>query len=299
VAPEDRPPRGIALMVFAMALASIMDALSKLLATYGHHPMQIAWARFLFIALFLIPVLATQKSGSLKTARPGLQFVRGMAMCFSSVFFIAALSLLPMADAAALVFVLPFFVTAFSIPLLGERIGIRRWAAVAVGFVGVLIIVRPGGAGYGVAALLPIASAVCGALGFITTRMMRSTEPVLTTLVLSALIALAITSAAAPFVWTALDARSLALMVAIGALSAASQYVLILAFQYAQPSLLAPFLYSQMLWAIVLGFALFDALPDMATLVGAAIIIASGIYTWHRERRAHLTAAKAPAAPEA
>ena len=285
--PEDNPPRGIALMVASLAVASMMDGLSKAVAALGYHPLQIGWARFLFISLFLMVPVAALKFAPLRTARPGLQLLRGLTMFGSSIFFIWGLALLPIASATALGFVLPFFVTALSIPLLGERVGIRRWAAVAVGFVGVLIIVRPGGGGYGLAALFPIASAVCGALGFLSTRMLRGTEPVLTTLTISALAALAVTSAMVPFVWRALDAYSFALLTGVGALSVGSQYLLILAFQNAQPSLLAPFLYSQMLFSTLVGIALFSAVPDSATLTGAAIIIGGGIYTWHRERRAH------------
>jgi drug/metabolite transporter (DMT)-like permease len=283
---EDHPLLGIGLMLLAMALASIMDGLCKVLAVSAYHPIQIAWGRFLFITLFLLPPLAAGRFRALQTARPGLQLLRGLAMLGSSVFFIGALPLMPLADATALAFVTPFFVTALAIPLLGERIGVRRWTAVAVGFIGVLLIVRPSGSGFQAAALLPVVSAACGALGFIITRMMRISEPTLTTLVISAFTALAATSAAVPLVWQPLDASALYMLVGIGGLSALSQYVLVLAFQRAEPSLLAPFLYSQILWATMIGFVLFGALPDMATLIGAAIIIACALYVLYRERAA-------------
>jgi drug/metabolite transporter (DMT)-like permease len=283
----DNPSRGIALIVMSLAVASVMDGLSKTLAAHGFHPLQIAWARFLFITLFLMVPVAAKSFHPLRTGRLGLQVVRGLGMFGSSLFFITSLSLLPIADSTALAFVLPFFVTALSIPLLGERVGIRRWLAVAAGFVGVLIIARPGGGGYGAAALFPVASAMCGAVGFIATRMLRNTEPVLTTLTLSALIGLVATSATVPFVWRAPDGQELALMFVIGALSGVSQLLLILAFQNAQPSILAPFVYTQMIWATGVGFFMFHTLPDATTLAGAAIIIAGGIYTWHRERRLH------------
>ena len=281
---EDYPLLGIVLMLLAMALFSITDGLCKSLAAAGYHPIQIAWGRFLFITLFLLPPLAANRFRALHTARPGLQLLRGLAMLGSSVFFISALPLMALADATALAFVTPFFVTALAIPLLGERIGIRRWMAVVVGFIGVLIIVRPGGSGFQVAALFPVVSAACGALGFIITRMMRISEPRLTTLAFSALTALAATSSAVLPVWQPLNAQAMFILLGVGGLSALSQYVLILAFQHAEPSLLAPFLYSQILWATLVGFVLFGALPDMATLIGAAIIIACGLYVLYRER---------------
>ncbi len=283
---EDHPMLGIGLMVLAMALASMMDGLCKSLAASGYHPIQIAWGRFLFITVFLVPPVAAGRLRALRTARPGFQVLRGLAMLGSSVFFIASLPLMPLANATALAFVTPFFVTALAIPLLGERIGIRRWSAVAVGFIGVLVVVRPGGAGFQLQAFLPVVSAACGALGFIMTRMMRISEPALTTLAISALTALGATSIVVPLVWQPLDASALVLLVAVGGLSALSQYLLVLAFRYGEPSLLAPFLYSQILSATLVGFVLFGVLPDIETFIGAGIIIAAGLYVLYRERGA-------------
>ena len=290
---DDRPLRGIVLLVLAMAIASVMDGLCKLLATSGMHPIQIAWGRFLFISVILLPLLAAGRFRALRTARPGLQLLRGLAMLGGSVFFIASLPLMPLANATALAFVAPFFVTALAIPLLGERIGVRRWMAVAVGFIGVLVVVRPGGAGFHVQAFLPVAAAACAALGYVVTRMMRISEPPLTTLAISAFTAFAATSAAVPLVWRPLQAWALLVLAAVGGLSAISQYGLVLAFRHGEPSLLAPFLYSQILSATLVGLVLFGVLPDVETFVGAAIIIAAGLYVLYRER----SAARAIAAP--
>lgn len=282
---DDRPALGIGIMVFAMATASLNDGLCKLLAAHGLHPVQIAWSRFLCIGLFLVPLVIVRKLQPLRTKRPGLQLLRGLSLVGGSVMFVAALPVMPLADATALAFVLPFFVTALSIPLLGASVGIRRWAAIGVGFIGVLIIVRPGASGFSAAALLPIGSAAGGALMHILARMMGKSEPVLTTMTLGTLTALAVTSAAVPFFWHMPDAWSLCLMLAVGAVSVVSQSAMVLAFHHAEPPVVAPFVYSQIVWASLVGFAFFGALPDAATMVGACVIIAGGLYTWHRERR--------------
>jgi drug/metabolite transporter (DMT)-like permease len=284
-ATDDRPGLGIAFTLVAMATASLNDGLCKMLAADGFHAVQIAWARFLCIGLFLMPMVIARRMQPLRTKRPGLQLLRGLTIVGGSVFFVAALQAMPLADATALAFVMPFFVTALSIPILGAKVGIRRWSAIAVGFIGVLLIVRPGGAGFQAAALLPVASAACAALMHILSRMLGRAEPVLTTMTLGTLTAFVVTSAAAPFFWHPMDASALWLMLAVGAVSVLSQSTMILAFQHAEPSVLAPFVYSQIVWASLVGFGLFRALPDGATLIGGAIIIAGGLYTWHRERR--------------
>ncbi len=272
--------------LLAMAVFSGMDATSKLFAA-SHHPVQVAWARYLFILLFLAPVVAGGRGRAVRTARLWLQLARGLCMLGSALFFIFALSRLPLATATSLGFVSPLLVTALSIPMLGERVGVRRWLAVAVGFAGVLIVVRPGAASFDPAALLPIASSACWAMGLIITRMMRGSEPVLTTLLLSTLVAFAATSLAVLPVWRPMPAEIWALAALMGGLSTVGQYFLIAAFRYAPPSLLAPFSYSQIVWATLLGLALFGTLPDVLTWVGAAVIVGSGIYTLHRERVLH------------
>src|SRR5216684_1007663 len=168
--------------------------------------------------------------------------------------------------------------------LLRGRVGPRRWAAVSVGFLGVLIVVRPGSGALGWAALLPLLSAACWGLSLVVTRRMRGGDRPLTTLLYSTVIGFAASSTALPLVWQPPGAGAWALMVLMGALSAAGQYLLIAGLARGDASLLAPFSYSQMIWSTLTGFFVFGTVPTAWTWCGAAIIVASGIYIAHRER---------------
>jgi drug/metabolite transporter (DMT)-like permease len=278
----DRPLAGIGLMLAAMLVFSIMDGISKTLAA-GLHPVEVAWGRYVFIALILVPaVLARPRA--MATRSPKRQILRGLCMLGSALCFIAGLAHLPIAEAAAIGFVSPLMITALSIPLLGEVVGVRRWAAVIVGFAGVLVVIRPGTGAFDPAAVFPIFAAAFWALGIIITRQMQGREGVLTTLVWSTLAGLvAVSLAVAPF-WRAPAPFEWGLMALTGALSAGGQALLIASFRYAGASILAPFSYSQMIWATLIGYFVFEQLPDAATWAGAAIVIGSGIYTLHRER---------------
>lgn len=278
----DQPLTGIGLMLLAMAVFSVMDGVSKGLAAQLH-PVEVAWGRFLFVSLILVPAVLRQPR-ALATRHKRRHVLRGLCMLCSSLFFIAALAKLPIAEAAAIGFVSPFMITALSIPLLGEHVGVRRWSAVVAGFIGVLVVMRPGTAAFDSAALYPIASAACWALGIIITRQMQGIEGVLTTLAWSTMVGFVVLSlVVAPF-WQTPAALQWLMMAATGALSTGGQVLLIASFRYAGASLLSPFSYSQMLWATLIGFFAFGQLPDALTWTGAGIIIASGVYTLHRER---------------
>src|SRR5919198_2546399 len=154
----DQPFAAIGLILVAMLFFSLMDGASKVL-TEEFPILQIAWGRYFFVLVFLAPFLLQDRAKRLRSKRPHLQIARGFCMLGSSIFFVAGLAQLPIAEATSLGFVAPFFVTALSIPLLGEKVGIRRWSALVVGFIGILIVVRPGSAAFNPAAFLPIASA--------------------------------------------------------------------------------------------------------------------------------------------
>ncbi len=278
----ERTLTGIAMTLAAMFLFSGMDGISKFLAV-DYHPIEIAALRQFFTVLALLPFVA-RSPRALRAAGPLLQIGRGLCMFCSSILFIVGLSHLPIADASAIGFVSPLLVTALSIPFLGEKVGIRRWSAVIVGFAGVMIVVRPGTGTFDPAALFPLASAAAWALGLILTRIMRNSDQVLTTIFYSTMVGLVVGGAALPFVWRVPDMTGLALMAAMGLLSAVGQSLLISAFARAAASTLAPFSYSQMLWATLIGYFAFATIPDAVTWTGAAIVIASGIYTLHRER---------------
>jgi len=234
--------------------------------------------------LVLVPSAMRGGAGVVRSARPGLQILRGLAMLLSSLFFISCLPVLPLADATAIGFVSPLFITALSIPVLGERVGPRRWAAILVGLIGVVIVVRPGTSAFQATAVLPILSALSWAAGIVITRKMSGADGTLTTLIISAVSALLVVSLMVPFDWVTPTLRQFGIALLYGFLASAGQWVIVLAYHRAGASVLAPLTYSQLVWAAALGFLVFGALPDAWTLAGAAIIIASGVYTAHRER---------------
>jgi drug/metabolite transporter (DMT)-like permease len=210
--------------------------------------------------------------------------MRGTALLGSSLFFISGLRFLPIAEASATSFVSPLFVTALSIVFLGESVGLRRWLATAVGLVGVLIILRPGSGAFHPAALFSIVSALAWACTLVMTRMMSGTERAVTTMAYSSLAGVGILSLLVPFVWVQPSWHDIFFGIVIGVASTAGQWIVVLAFRYANASVLAPFSYTQLLWVSFLGFLIFGEVPDVWTVTGAAIIVASGLYTAHRER---------------
>lgn len=280
---HDAPLRGIGLVLLAAVFFSSSDVISKYLAA-SLPALQITWIRYATFALLMLAVVAHGGGVHLRTKRPLLHVLRGCGLVCSSIVFVTGLRYLPVADATATGFVTPLFVTALSIPLLGERVGWRRWTATLVGLAGVLIVVRPGGQSFQLASLLPMISALSWAFGLIFTRMMSSTENPISTMTYSALVGLAVVSLFAPFYWQAMTVEQFALCLLVGLVSTTGHWFMILAFRHADASVLAPFTYSQLFWASLFGFFLFAVLPDIWTIVGSVIIACSGLYTAHRER---------------
>lgn len=278
----ERPFRGIFLVLLAVGLFSIMDALSKLLAA-RLDPVEVVWGRYLAILVLLAPLVA-RRPLLLVTAQRGLQLQRAVAVLGAALLFIFGLQRLALADATAIGFASPLIVTALSIPLLHEQVGLRRWSAVGVGFLGVLIVVRPGSGAIGWAALLPLSSAACWAYGIVLTRRMGGAERPLTTLVYSSVLGFALSSLALPFVWLPPSLADCAIMAAMAVLSAGGQYLFIAGLAHGAASLLAPFSYSQMIWSTLMGYLVFAAVPGLSTWCGAALVVGSGVYIAHRER---------------
>jgi drug/metabolite transporter (DMT)-like permease len=202
----------------------------------------------------------------------------------SSLFFISGLRFLPIAEASATTFVSPLFVTALSVIFLAESVGLRRWLATAVGLAGVLIILRPGTSAFHPAAFFPLVSALAWACTLIMTRMMSGQERAVTTMAYSSIAGVCILSALVPLVWVAPSWHDVLFGIFIGIASTAGQWIVVLAFRYADASVLAPFSYTQLLWVSILGFLVFGEIPDVWTVTGAVFIVASGLYTAHRER---------------
>ena len=297
----DRPFRGIALILLSTVFLGTSDATSKYLSS-TLPSIEIAWIRFLVFVLIMVPaMLPGTPLYALHSRRPGLQLMRAMALLASSLLFISGLRFLPIAEASATSFVSPLFVTALSIFLLGENVGLRRWVATAVGLIGVLIVLRPGSSAFHPAAFFPIVSAFAWACTLIMTRMMSGRERTVTTMTWSSVAGLCILSALVPLVWVAPSWHDVLFGILIGVASTAGQWIVVLAFRYADASVLAPFSYTQLLWVSMLGFLIFGEVPDVWTVTGAAIIVASGLYTAHREhiRRSQLLALQVEPAPSA
>ena len=280
----DRPFKGIALILLSTIFLGTSDATAKYLSA-TLPSIEIAWIRFLVFAIIMVPaMLPGSPLYALRTASVRLQLLRGVALLGSSLFFISGLRFLPIAEASATGFVSPLFVTALSIVFLGEKVGVRRWMATAVGLIGVLIILRPGTSAFHAAAFFPIVSALAWAGTLIMTRMMSGREHAFTTMTYSSIAGVAIMSVLVPFVWVAPSWHDILFGILIGVASTAGQWIVVLAFRYADASVLAPFSYTQLLWVSILGFLIFGEVPDVWTVVGAAFIVASGLYTAHRER---------------
>ncbi len=294
----DRPFRGIALIIASTLFLGSSDAMAKYLSL-SLPAIEITWIRFLTFALMFVPAMLTTTPNIFQATRPGLQVWRGVALLSSSLFFITGLRFLPIAEASATGFVAPIFVTALSIMVLGEKVGVRRWVATVVGLCGVMVIIRPGSNAFHPAAMFPVISALGWACTLIITRMISGKDRAITTMAYSSLVGLAILTVLVPFVWVAPNWREVGLGLCIGVASTVGQGIVVMAFRYADASVLAPFSYIQLVWVSILGFLVFGEVPDLWTLVGAVIIIGSGLYTAHRERLRRLQMVEAEPYPSA
>lgn len=278
---------GIALMCTAVACLTFIDALSKYLVA-EMDPLQVVWARYTsaFVLAFAVWNPLT-RPGLLITRRPWLQLARSIMMVSGTFLNVLALRYLQIDQTLSIVFSTPFLVAALAGPLLGEWIGWRRWVAISVGFLGVLVVIRPGFDMHP-AALLSVATAVCYAFYGIITRLLSHTESNETQLFYGNVIGTLATSAVVWWVWiTPQSLWFVALMVLIGAFGSVGHYLLIAAHRLAPASLISPFMYTQLVWAIMLGYLIFRDVPNAWTLTGASIVIASGLYLLNRERKRH------------
>jgi drug/metabolite transporter (DMT)-like permease len=277
--------RGIACVLSAWLLFACMDAGSKLLAE-NYSIIQILWVRF--VSLVVIAAwLGRRQAGNaaLRTRHFWLQAARSLLLVVEIGLFILTITVLPLANAHAILAATPLIVTALSVPLLGERVGIRRWSAIGVACVGMLIILRPGLGAVQPMALVALLCSLMFALYQILTSLVSRDDPPMTTLFYTALVGVIGLTIIGPFYWTTPDARGWALFGLVALLGASGHFLLIKALQLAPASILQPFSYTILIWATVVGFVVFGNLPDLATVAGAIIIATSGIYTFARERR--------------
>jgi drug/metabolite transporter (DMT)-like permease len=279
------PSLGIALLCAGVAFFGMGEACVKTLAK-DYEILQVVWARYVFHALvFLLIFSRTGIVSQMKTTRPFLHLARSVALMLGTITFFTALIYLSLPEAVAINFASPLLVTALSIPFLGEKVGVRRWCAIFVGFAGVLVIIRPGLGVMHWAAILPLGTAVCYAAYQIMTRIAGRTEDTRTSLFWTSAVGVIVMSCIVPFVWKTPNAFAWALMVATGALFGFGHYLLIRAFEVADVSTLSPFLYTQIVWVTIISVIVFGQYPDGVSMIGAAIVIASGLYIWHRESR--------------
>jgi drug/metabolite transporter (DMT)-like permease len=282
----DDPLRGIALHSGATVLFAVADTMSKYLSA-SLPVVEIQWIRYVLFLGLAILLARRMPLRALRPNNPKLQIARGLLVTGSSVLFVFGVRQMSMAEATTISFLSPLLITILSIPLLGEVVGIRRWAAVLVGMAGVLIVVRPGTSGFQPAAFWGMASSFCWASALIITRKISTSDQATTTLLCSSAIGVLALTFLAPLGWVWPSAAQWGLLTMLGLLSSLGQWMVILAHRQAAASLLAPFSYSQLIWAIGAGFLVFGVLPDQWTMAGAAVIVASGLYTAHRERVRH------------
>lgn len=276
--------RGILLMVYAVAMFACLDSTAKWLgATMSS--MDVVWLRYAAHVLLLSLFLRVWRDLSpFKTKHPVMQFVRGLTLLGSTFFNFWALQYLQLAETSAIMFSAPLLVTALAGPLLGEKVGMRRWAAVCVGFVGVLVVLRPGTGAMHWAAILSLIAMVNYSFYVVLTRRMHRTESSWSLLMLSAVVGVVVLAPVAPSALSALDGWQWVLALMMGLFGATGHFALTVAHRMASASTLAPFVYSQMVWMILLGYLIFHQMPDVWTFVGTAIIASAGLYILHRER---------------
>jgi drug/metabolite transporter (DMT)-like permease len=277
---------GIGLMCCAVALFAVLDTVAKYLNT-EMDTLQVTWARY--TSAFVLTLFVSNPfthPGLLRTRRPVLQFVRATLLVGSTAFNFLALRWLQLDEALSIIFTFPFIVAIVSGPLLGEWIGWRRWCAVLIGFGGVLLITRPGFQGMHPAALISLAATICYGIYAVLTRIVSRVDSNQTSLFYNNAIGALLVLPVIPFVWQTPENWLIALlMIATGFLGSLGHFCLIAGHKLAPASVLSPFVYTQLIWVVILGYLVFDHVPNGWTVAGAAIVIASGLYLLYRERQ--------------
>ena len=282
--PANAQTAGIALILAAILGFTMMDATAKHL-TQTYHPAQVVWARFVGNLVIFALIFRGAMFPLMRTRRPGLQFSRALMQLGSVGLFFTSLQFIGLAEATAIMDLNPVLITLGAALFLGEAIGPRRLAGIAVALIGALIIIRPGMGVFQPAALLPLVGAFTYATGALLTRMARA-DSVATSVMWSAVVGSVLTSLVVPFVWQPVAMADLWAFALLGVFGTLSQYLLVRAFATAEAGVLAPFGYTGLIWAGLWGWLLFGQLPDAWTVAGATIIVAAGLYVWSREAHA-------------
>lgn len=275
----DRPLLGILFMLAAASLFPVMNGLAKLMSR-DYSSEQVVWARTVSHLLFALALVVPRHGwGIVRTRRPGVQFFRSLLLIGSTFLFFSAIRFVPIAQAASISFTAPLIVVLLAGPMLGERIRLSRVVAVTVGFLGVLVVIRPGAAVFQWASLLIVGSAACFAVYQILTRQVAGVDRPETSVVYSALVGSVLMSLVVPFAWrTPGSWTDVALLGSLGVIGGLGHYCVARAMTYAAANLLSPFQYWQMVGSVIVGWWLFSEMPDGWTWVGAALIIGAGVY---------------------
>ncbi len=281
---EAASARGVAVMVAGMLLFSIVDLFNKLLGE-TLPVVQIIWVRYLvFVPLAAAMAWRPGAGIAWRSKRPAVQLLRSAVLVVEMAMFVWAVKLLPLADVQAIAAVSPLLVTALAVPLLGEFVGWRRWVAVTIGFVGELVFVRPGFGVFDGRVLIPLAGTALWAVYQVLLRKVGRDDGAATSALWSAVVGAALTSLVAPAEWVAPDASGWILLAAVAVTGSFSHTVVNKAFTLAPAASLQPCTYLMLVFATLFGWLVFAQVPDFWTIAGATIVVASGLYAFHRER---------------
>jgi drug/metabolite transporter (DMT)-like permease len=277
---------GIALMCATVAVFACLDTTAKYLGA-RMDPLEVAWARYTsaFVLTLFVSNPITHPA-LIKTKRPVLQVTRGVLLVASTVLNFIALQWMQLDEVLSIIFTFPFVVAIASGPILGEWLGWRRWTAICVGFGGVLLITRPGFAGFNPGALLSLASVICYGLYAVLTRVVSRFDSNQTSLFFNNAVGALVMLPIIPFVWhTPANWIIALLLLGTGVLGSFGHFLLISGHKLAPAAVLSPFIYTQLIWVTILGYLVFDHVPNSWTMAGAAIVIGSGLYLLYRERQ--------------
>jgi drug/metabolite transporter (DMT)-like permease len=261
----------------------VMDGFAKFLSD-DLPILQITWARYFFTVVFTLPIMIFFfKKQLVWSDKPKLQILRGLILLSANICFFYAISIISLAKALTLAFVAPLIVTAFSPVMLGEKVGFRRWTAVVVGFVGSLVVIRPGFVELNFASLAALGTGILYGFYLIITRKLSTSDNPLLTLLMTGMVGAILVSAIIPFYWVKPSLNQWSLMAGIGVFACIGHLFLILSLKYADASKLAPLGYTEIIPNVLIGYYFFNELPDNWTYVGLLIIILSGLYISRRE----------------
>ncbi|MDA9753157.1 DMT family transporter [Candidatus Pelagibacter sp.] len=270
--------KAIIFNILAWIMLPIMDGFAKYLSE-DLPVLQITWARYFFTVAFTLPIMFFFfRDKLIWTDKPKLQFLRGLILLTANIFFFYAISKISLAKALTLAFVAPLIVTTFSPIFLGERVGFKRWFAVAIGFIGSLVVIRPGFVEINLASIAALGTGIMYGFYLIITRKLSTSDNPLLTLLLTGIVGAIIISTVMPFVWVAPTLNQWTMMAAIGIFACIGHLFLIISLKYADASKLAPFSYFEIITNIIIGYYFFSDFPDNWTFLGLFIIVVSGIY---------------------